>query len=82
MERQVTRGSVEAGAVPPAMSRILHGTELKVAADVDLVIEAATENEGLKREIFSKVVPLLLRPEVLIATNTSSISITPSSASA
>ena len=40
-----------------------------------MVIEAATENEAVKREIFKKLVPVL-KPEALIATNTSSISIT------
>ena len=44
-------------------------------ADCDLVIEAATENEAVKREIFKKLAPAL-QPDALIATNTSSISIT------
>ena len=43
--------------------------------DCDLVIEAATENEEVKREIFKKLVPHL-GPDTLVATNTSSISIT------
>ena len=40
-----------------------------------MVIEAATEKEEVKREIFKKLVPAL-KPDALIATNTSSISIT------
>jgi 3-hydroxybutyryl-CoA dehydrogenase len=40
-----------------------------------MVIEAATENEAVKREVFQKLVPML-KPAALIATNTSSISIT------
>jgi 3-hydroxybutyryl-CoA dehydrogenase len=75
MERQVARGTVVAGAVEPALARIRHGTDLAAVGDADLVIEAATENADLKRAIFSKVVPLV-RPHTLLATNTSSISIT------
>ena len=44
-------------------------------ASCDLVIEAATENESVKRKIFADLCPLL-KPEAIIATNTSSISIT------
>ena len=44
-------------------------------AACDLVIEAATENEAIKREIFQRLSPIL-KPEALIATNTSSLSIT------
>jgi 3-hydroxybutyryl-CoA dehydrogenase len=44
-------------------------------ADVDLVIEAATESEEIKRKIFAAVTPIL-RPDAIIASNTSSISIT------
>ncbi len=75
MERQVGRGTIAAGAVEAALGRIQHGTDLAAVGDADLVIEAATENADLKRVIFSKVVPLL-RPQALLATNTSSISIT------
>jgi len=75
MERQVGRGTIVASAVEPALARIRCGADLAVVGEAGLVIEAATENEGMKRTIFSKVVPLL-RPQTLLATNTSSISIT------
>ena len=75
IERQVARQNVVAGAGEPALARIRHGTDLAAVGDADLVIEAATENADVKRGIFSKVVPLL-RPQALLATNTSSISIT------
>lgn len=75
VERQVTRGAVAADAAAPALGRIRHGTDLAAVGDADLVIEAATENLDVKRAIFSKVVALL-RPQTLLATNTSSISIT------
>jgi len=75
IERQVARQNVVADAGEPALARIRHGTDLAAVGDADLVIEAATENADVKRGIFSKVVPLL-RPQALLATNTSSISIT------
>jgi len=75
MERQVARGNIVAAAVEPALGRIRYGTDLAAVGDADLVIEAATENADVKRAIFSKVVPLL-RQQALLATNTSSISIT------
>src|SRR3546814_5525366 len=58
-----------------ALSRISTGTDYAALGDCDLVIEAATENEEIKREIFKRLVPHL-GPDALVATNTSSISIT------
>jgi len=57
------------------MARISTGTDYALFGDCDLVIEAATENEDVKRAIFKQLVPHL-NDEALIATNTSSISIT------
>ncbi len=56
-------------------SRIATGTDYELFADCQLVIEAATENEPLKRQIFAEVIKHLPK-DALIATNTSSISIT------
>ena len=56
-------------------SRASNGADYALFADCDMVIEAATENEEVKREIFKKLMPHL-KPDALIATNTSSISIT------
>ena len=75
MQRQVARGGVAASAVEVALGRIRHGSDLAAVGDADLIVEAATENLDVKRAIFSKVVPLL-PPHALLATNTSSISIT------
>jgi 3-hydroxybutyryl-CoA dehydrogenase len=75
IERQVSRGKVKAEDKTAAMSRIATGTDFTLFKDCDLVIEAATENEQVKREVFKKLCPHL-KPEALIATNTSSISIT------
>ncbi|AWK88969.1 3-hydroxybutyryl-CoA dehydrogenase [Azospirillum thermophilum] len=75
LDRQVQKGKLSEEEKAATLSRISTGTDLSVFGDADLVIEAATENENLKRDIFKKLVPNL-KPEALVATNTSSISIT------
>ncbi|MBP2229453.1 3-hydroxybutyryl-CoA dehydrogenase [Azospirillum agricola] len=75
LDRQVQKGKLAEADKAAALARITTGTDLSVFTDADLVIEAATENEALKRDILKKLVPHL-KPEALIATNTSSISIT------
>jgi 3-hydroxybutyryl-CoA dehydrogenase len=75
LERQVSRGKVKAEAKDAALKRIKTGTDFAAFKDSDLVIEAATENEAVKREIFKKLCPVL-KKDALIASNTSSISIT------
>ena len=57
------------------MSLITAGNGLRGFRDCDLVIEAASENEEVKRKIFMRLCPVL-KPEALVASNTSSISIT------
>src|SRR5690606_15236159 len=57
------------------MARIHTAQDFAVLGDCDLVVEAATENEQVKKAIFKELVPHL-KPDALIATNTSSISIT------
>ncbi|CAO3428558.1 3-hydroxybutyryl-CoA dehydrogenase [Azospirillum doebereinerae] len=74
-DRQIQKGKLTEADKAAALARIVTGTDLTVFTDSDLVIEAATENEALKRDILKKLVPNL-KPEALIATNTSSISIT------
>src|SRR5437016_734011 len=73
--RQVSRGKISESDKQAAMARISTATDYAQFADCDFVIEAATEKEAVKREIFKLLVPHL-KPEALIATNTSSISIT------
>jgi 3-hydroxybutyryl-CoA dehydrogenase len=73
--RQASRGKVADADVKVAMARISTGQDYAAFADSDLVIEAATENEAVKREILKALVPHL-SATALIATNTSSISIT------
>ncbi len=75
MARQVSKGQISEEDRSAALDR-LHGAEnLDMLADVDLVIESAIENEQVKRKIFSQLCPVL-KPEAMLATNTSSISIT------
>jgi 3-hydroxybutyryl-CoA dehydrogenase len=75
MQRQVARESITQDVLDQTLSNIATGTDYKIFADCDLIIEAATENEPVKRAIFEKLIPHL-RADALLATNTSSISIT------
>jgi 3-hydroxybutyryl-CoA dehydrogenase len=75
LERQVQKGTMTAADRAAALARIRTGSAMAMMADCQLVIEAATEREDIKRTIFKELVPTL-RPDALIATNTSSISIT------
>ena len=75
MERQVAKGKIAAEEKASALTRIKTTSDFEGFGDCDLVIEAATENEELKREILKALCPVL-KPEALICTNTSSISIT------
>ncbi len=75
MDRQVQKGALAAAEKDAALTRIAASTDPKVLADCDLVIEAATENEEVKKKIFAGLRPVL-RPDALLATNTSSIPIT------
>ena len=75
MTRQVARGMITDEAMQTALGRIKATDELAAVGQADLAIEAATENEAVKREIFKSLQPHL-RAETLLASNTSSISIT------
>jgi 3-hydroxybutyryl-CoA dehydrogenase len=75
MDRQIARSKITESEKKKALARIHTGTSYDVLADSDLVIEAATENEALKKQIFTKICPIL-KPTALLASNTSSISIT------
>jgi 3-hydroxybutyryl-CoA dehydrogenase len=73
--RQVSRGKISEADKQAAMEHIATGTDYDQFGDCDIVIEAATEKEAVKREIFKLLVPKL-KAAAIIATNTSSISIT------
>ncbi len=75
MGRQVSRGRLDQVEAVDALARIQTVPGLPELSQADLVIEAATEDEDIKREILSALGDIL-QPEGLIATNTSSISIT------
>src|SRR3546814_8921235 len=75
MDRQVKRGKISEAEKAAALARISSGTGLDMFADSDIVIEAASENEEIKRDIFKALCPKL-KPSALICSNTSSISIT------
>ncbi len=75
MIRQVQRELITADDMTSAMARIRTTTEKSGLSEVDLAIEAATENEAIKREIYQNTCPHL-KPDAILATNTSSISIT------
>ncbi|MBE7185922.1 MAG: 3-hydroxybutyryl-CoA dehydrogenase [Methylobacterium mesophilicum] len=75
MARQVASGKLEDKIRQEAVGRIAKAAELSDLSAADLVIEAATEDEATKRKIYAQLCPLL-NPEAILATNTSSISIT------
>jgi 3-hydroxybutyryl-CoA dehydrogenase len=75
MARQVSRGRIGEDQRQAALHRISTGEKINSLADCDLVIEAATENEEVKRKILTALCPVL-KPSAIIGSNTSSISIT------
>jgi 3-hydroxybutyryl-CoA dehydrogenase len=75
MARQVAGGKLAEADRKQALGRISAAHNMADLAGADLVIEAATEDETIKRKIYAQLCPLL-NPEAILATNTSSISIT------
>ena len=75
IERQVSRGRISAEDKAAAMGRITTTLKLADVGPSDLIIEAATERETVKQAIFEDLLPHL-RPETILTSNTSSISIT------
>src|SRR3982751_5470327 len=75
LSRQVSKKSITEDARKAALGRIGSSETMDGLADCDLVIETAVEKEDIKRKIFHDVCAVL-RPEAIIASNTSSISIT------
>ena len=75
LARQVSRGKITEGEAEAAVVRIATTTDYVSFAACDAVVEAATENEEIKRAVFQSMLPHL-RKDALIASNTSSISIT------
>lgn len=75
MTRQVSKGMIADADRDRAMKRIGYAADFNALGDCDLVIEAATEDEAVKRRIFIDLCPFL-KKDAILATNTSSISIT------
>ncbi|MDE2333211.1 MAG: 3-hydroxybutyryl-CoA dehydrogenase [Rhodospirillales bacterium] len=75
MDRQVKRGLITAEDKAAALARITTTTDYASFGDCDLVVEAATEKEDIKRAVFKTLLPHL-SPRCMLASNTSSISIT------
>jgi 3-hydroxybutyryl-CoA dehydrogenase len=75
MTRQVRSERISDADKMKALGRIKIGTDNKLLSDCDLVVEAAVEKEEIKREILKAICPLL-KADAIIASNTSSISIT------
>ena len=73
--RQVTSGKITEDARAAALGHVKPANAVVDLGACDLVIEAATEDEATKKKIFASVCPVL-RPDAMLATNTSSISIT------
>lgn len=75
LERQAKKGTIAAELVDATLGRIRPTLDLEEFAAVDFAVEAATENEALKLEIFRKL-DAVAKPEAVLASNTSSIPIT------
>ena len=75
LDRQVKKGTLPPEAPAQVLGRIRTGTALDAAGDAQLVIEAASENPALKFSLFEQL-DRLAEPSAILATNTSSISVT------
>ena len=75
LDRQVNRSIVSSDQRDEALALVQTSTEYDALGDVDFVIEAATEKEDIKRLVFKALIPKL-KPSCMVASNTSSISIT------
>lgn len=75
LDRQVSRDKISTAERDDALARISTTLTLAELGQTDLVIEAATENESVKQAIFDALLPHL-KPETILTSNTSSISIT------
>ena len=75
LDRQVAKGRLSEEDKAATLGRITTGTDYTLFSDCDLVVEAASENESVKRQIFAQLCPVL-KADAIIASNTSSLSIT------
>lgn len=74
-ERLISKGKLTAADADQAMGRVKTAPDLSALGDCDVVIEAATENVGVKQQIV-RALDAIAKPDAIVATNTSSVSIT------
>ena len=75
LERQVKKGTLPSEAVGQVLARISPATKVDAAASANLVVEAASESPAIKFAVFEQL-DRVCAPEAILATNTSSISVT------
>ena len=75
LDKLVSKGKMDEAGKKAVTDRITFTTDLNLAADADLVVEAAIENLEIKKSIFAEL-DKICKPETILASNTSSISIT------
>ncbi len=75
LDRAVSKGKLQAAEAQAAAARIRGGSSAQDAAQADFAVEAVTENEAVKKKVFQDLARAL-RPQAILATNTSSIPIT------
>ncbi|MEO8946314.1 MAG: 3-hydroxybutyryl-CoA dehydrogenase [Gemmatimonadaceae bacterium] len=75
LDRQLKKGTIDQAAKDATLANVTLATDLAAASDAMLIVEAATENVALKYKIFADL-DRLAKPDAILATNTSSISIT------
>lgn len=75
LERALSRGKIDEATMTSILGRIKVTTELSALADRDLVVEAASEREDVKLELFRRVGAILEKEDAILASNTSSIPI-------
>ncbi len=75
MERQAAKGVITPADKDAALARLATTTDYAGLADADIIIEAAPEREDIKQAIYKALLPVI-KPEAILASNTSSISIT------
>ncbi|MCI2106987.1 MAG: 3-hydroxybutyryl-CoA dehydrogenase [Intestinimonas sp.] len=75
LDKLVSKGKMDEAGKKAITDKMTFTTDIKAAADVDLVVEAAIENLDIKKKIFAEL-DSVCKPEAILASNTSSISIT------
>ena len=75
LDKLVSKGKMDEAGKKAITDKLTFTTDLNLAADADLVVEAAIENLDIKKSIFAEL-DKICKPETILATNTSSISIT------